>query len=139
MSDRHTDLTETIAHMPIPDDEHNADDLSVAVAKHIADDIADAQMLRPWRLRTAIIMGVVAGVFYIILLCVIGMFISNDGIIACAERSPHVAIVILLILAVVPTIITLQIARAVFGYKKADRAPYTPIQALVHLMKEMQG
>lgn len=113
--------------------------LNEAVARHINDDIADAQMLRPWRFRTAVIMGIVAGIFYLVLLCVIGMFVCNDGIIECAEKSPHVVIVILLILAVVPTIITLQIARAVFGYKKSDPTPYTPIQTLIRLMKEMQN
>lgn len=139
MPDRDTNLE---PNMPTDaDDQHLelAGNVSAAVAKQILDNIEDVRFLRPWRFRTAVIMGIVAGIFYVVLLCVIGMFVSNDGIIQCAEKSPHVAIVILLVLAVVPTLITLQIAKAVFGYKKAEPEPYTPLQALLHLMKEMKG
>ena len=119
--------------------DHHGDALSLSVAKQINDNIQDAQSLRECRLTTAKVLAVVAGIFYITLLSVIGMLVSDDGIIRCAVEAPNVCITVLLILAIVPTLITIQIARAIFGKHHHGDTPYTPLQTLVHLVKEMNG
>ena len=120
--------------------DHQGDTLSVSVAKQIEDNIQDAQTLRECRFIAVKIFAVVAGIFYLVLLCVIAMLVGGDeGIMKSAVNAPNVCITALIILAVIPVLLSVQIARAVFGKRQHGDTPYTPLQALVHLIKEMKN
>lgn len=120
--------------------DYQGDTLSISVAKQIEDNIQDAQTLRECRFVAVKIYAVVAGIFYIVLLCVIAMLVSGDeAIMKSAVNAPNVCITALVILAVIPVLLSVQIARAVFGKRQHGDTPYTPLQALVHLIKEMKS
>lgn len=135
MPDFHDDLMPDENHV-----DHQGDTLSVSVAKQIDDNIQDAQTLRECRFIAVKIFAVVAGIFYIVLLCVIAMLVSGDEeIMKSAVNAPNVCITALVILALIPVLLSVQIAKAVFGKRQHGDNLYTPLQALVHLIKEMKN
>lgn len=111
-----------------------------AVAQHIKDDIDDHRSLRNWRLALAIGLLVVAAVFYGVFFHILCLVLSNLSAYQPILESPTVTVAVILSLIIVPTLLVLVVARAVFGMNKSDRSlPSSPIQALLHLMKEMKG
>lgn len=124
---------------PRKEEEEHTDDLSSAGSAHIQDDIEDSQSLRHWRPRIAAGMIVAAVAFYAVLLITIGCIGFCDTVAYRVHCAPTVAITIVLVLATVPTLIMLSVAKAVFGKRNSGDSPYTPLQAIIHLMKEMKG
>lgn len=120
-------------------DEGQVDDLSSAVSAHIRDDIDDAQSLRQWRTTLARCMVGLAGLFYLALIVTIGAIIFCDSVACRILYAPTVAITIVIVLAAVPTLMLVSVARAVFGKRNPNDSPYSPLQAIIHLMKEMKG
>lgn len=124
--------------MPDNDEAQPADDgLVDAVVQHIKDDIEDHRSLREGRFALACGLLFVAGVFYIAFFYVLYLGILNMEQVRNAQT---VSIVVILTLIIVPTLLLLIVARAVFGIKKTSGSvPSSPIEALLHLMKEMKG
>ena len=135
MPDLHDDL--------MPDENHvdnQGDTLSISVAKQIDDNIQDSQSLRECRSATVKIFAATAAIFYLALLVVIGMLVfGNEAIMKSVIDAPNVCITALIILAIIPLLLSVQISRAIFGRRQQGDSLYTPLQALVHLIKEMRS
>ena len=116
-----------------------SDGLSSAIVKHIEDDINDGQTLRAWRPWLAAALLSIAVILYATLLYVIRGFATCSGLVALATQAQVVAVAVIATLAVIPTLIIATVARAVFGKRTSSNTPYAPLQAIIHLMKEMKG
>lgn len=114
-------------------------DLSSAIVKRIEDDIEDAGVLRSWRKIVAMVMGITAGVFYLVLLGFLACLCFCDSIAHRILVAPTVAVAIIVVLAAVPSLILASVARAVFGKHSAVDSPYSPLQSIIQLMKEMKS
>ena len=114
-------------------------DLSTAIVKHIEDDIEDACVLRSWRKAIAGTMIGVSGLFYIALIAFVGCLCFCDSVAHRILATPTVAIAVIVVLAAVPSLILASVARAVFGKHNGMDSPYSPLQAIIHLMKEMKS
>ncbi len=110
------------------------DGLSAAIVNHIEDGIEDSKTLREWRPWIAGTLLVVAGAFYGALFAVI----FCDKLVLLAECAPVVAVAVLAAFSIIPTLIIVMVARAVFGKRSSADTPYAPLQAIIHLMKEMK-
>ena len=114
-------------------------DLSSAIVKHIEDDIEDAGVLRGWRKKVARTMIITAVLFYGSLLAVVGSLCFCDAVAHRILAAPTVAVAVIVVLAAVPSLILASVARAVFGKHNGMDSPYSPLQAIIHLMKEMKS
>lgn len=114
-------------------------DLSTAIVKHIEDDIDDASVLRDWRKAIAGAMVGVSVVFYIALIIFVGCLCFCNSVAQRVLAAPTVAIAAIVVLAAVPSLILASVARAVFGKHNGMESPYSPLQAIIHLMKEMKS
>lgn len=110
-------------------------DLSTAIVKHIE----DASVLRDWRKAIAGAMIVVSVVFYIALIIFVGCLCFCNSVAQRVLAAPTVAIAAIVVLAAVPSLILASVARAVFGKHNGMESPYSPLQAIIHLMKEMKS
>lgn len=110
-------------------------DLSTAIVKHID----DASVLRDWRKAIAGAMIGVSVVFYIALIIFVGCLCFCNSVAQRVLAAPTVAIAAIVVLAAVPSLILASVARAVFGKHNGMESPYSPLQAIIHLMKEMKS
>ncbi len=111
-----------------------------AVAQRIKDDIDDHRSLRKWRLALAIVLLVVALAFYGVFFYLLCLVLSNLSAFHPILESQTITVAVILALVIVPTLLVLVVARAVFGMNKSDSSlSSSPLQALIHLMKEMKG
>lgn len=110
-------------------------DLSTAIVKHIE----DASVLRDWRKAIAGAMIGVSVVFYIALIIFVGCLCFCNSVAQRVLAAPTVAIAAIVVLAAVPSLILASVARAVFGKHNGMESPYSPLQAIIHLMKEMKS
>ena len=117
------------------DKEGGANDLVSAVVNHIEDDVKNAQTLRNWRPWIARLLLAVAAVFYYWFYRFIEELLENP----CLLMAPAVCIAIVLALSLIPTMLLLTVAKAVFGSQKGSETPFSPMQALLNLMKEVKG
>ncbi len=116
-----------------------SDGLSGAIVEHIEDDIADGRTLRAWRPWIAGALLAVAALFYLALLAVIVGLAVCCNFAYLASQTPTVIITVIVVLAAVPTLIAMGVSKAVFGKRTNAESPYTPLQAIIHLMKELKG
>ena len=127
----------------MPDDKdvegRQPDDISSAIVAHIQDDIEDGKTFREWRKTVAIAMSLVSVAFYMMLAIAMFCLALGGPVLDLAVQEPTVAITVFVILAAVPTLIMVSVARAVFGKRGSYDSPYAPLQAIIHLMKEMKG
>lgn len=115
------------------------DDISSAIVKKISDDVEDARTLREYRMISAVVLGGTAALFYVLLILFIGLLVWCPAARYFPLQSPTVCIVVLLILSVVPTLLTLCVAKAVFGRKAQVETPFAPLHAIFQLMKDMKS
>lgn len=124
--------------LTMPDDtrleDGSPDSVSAAIVKHVDDDIDDARTLREWRKRYAIYVSIIGIICYGILLFAMWQLFKHPTFVAAA---PTVALGILLILAAIPILILVSLSKAIFG-KHSSGNTYTPLQTLIHLIKEMK-
>lgn len=128
--------------MPGEDDSPgNSDsvDISYAICDRITDDIEDSKSLRDKREILLCILGGVAALFYILLVIFIGLVIFCPKAFHLAYISPTVCITILVSLSAIPTIICVSVAKAVFGKKAQAESPFTPLHAIIQLMKDVKS
>ena len=121
--------------------EEEADpDTIAALVAHINDDVEDASILRSWRKPVALALMVVAGLFYILFFTLLVGLIFSESLRLAVSDSMNFYIVLVLVLTVIPTILLGHVAKAIFTRKGTiGDAPYTPIQAILHLLKEIKG
>lgn len=118
---------------------HDPDSLAVAMADLIHDRIVDAGTLRDCRKKFAGLLVFIAALFYMVLFGMICRILS-ENVPAIISEQPYIFITIAVICAVIPTLIIICVARAIFsGNSQAMDAIYSPIQAILHLMKEMKS
>ena len=111
-----------------------------AVAQHIKDDIDDHRSLRNCRFALAIVLLFVAAAFYVVFFWLLCIVLLNLSAYKPILESQTITVAVILALVIVPTLLVLVVARAVFGMNKSDSSlPSSPLQALIHLMKEMKG
>lgn len=113
-----------------------SDDLSSALARCIEDDIEDAEMLRSWRKPVAIAMIAIAAVFYAVLFGVIGCLFFCDAVAQRILAVPTLAAAVIAVLAAVPTLILVCVARAFFGKHGAAEVSYPQLLASLRRMKK---
>ena len=117
------------------DGEGKANTLVGAVVDHINDDIKNAQTLRDWRPCMAKWMIIIAATFYVAFFVFCFIIMNNERLLGV----PSVCIAFGLLLSLIPTMLLLTVARAVFGNHKGSETPFSPMQALLNLMKEVKG
>lgn len=124
-----------------PDKDSHIDDSVVGVVvDHIKDDIEDGKTLRAWRPWVAIGLLVLAVVFYIAFFRFICEILHNPDLAVPVRKAGYLYVVIAILLAVIPTLFVTQVAKAVLGKKTgSSEVPYTPLQAILHLMREMKN
>lgn len=121
-------------------DSHIDDSVVGVVVDHIKDDIEDGKTLRAWRPRVAIGLLVLAIVFYIAFFVFICEILHNPDLAVPVRKAGYLYVVIVILLAVIPTLFINQVAKAVLGKKTGSgEVPYTPLQAILHLMREMKN
>lgn len=128
----------------MPDEDDSSEnsgtvDISYAICDRITDDIEDSKSLRDKREILLFILGGVAAFFYILLVVFIGLVIFCPRAFHLAYISPTVCITILVSLSAIPTIICVSVAKAVFGKKTQAESPFTPLHAIIQLMKDMRS
>lgn len=114
------------------------DDLSDAIVLRIADDIEDARTLRNKRNCLYWCFAGCSLIFLLLLICFIVAIIWSPKASLLPIHAPTVCITILIVLAAIPTFMIVSIARAVFGRKTQSESPFTPIHALIQLIKDMR-
>jgi len=114
-------------------------DLSDAIVLRIADDIEDARTLRDKRTHLFKWFARGTAVFLLLLVLFIVAIIWCPRASLLPIHAPTVAITILIVLAAIPTFLIVSIARAVFGRKTQSESPFTPIHALIQLIKDMRS
>lgn len=115
-------------------------DTVAAVVAHIEDDVVDAKVLRNWRKPCAALLIFVASVFYALFFVFLWFVLDEDDVRMAVSETPNFYIVLALITTIIPTILLSHAAKAIFARKSGlGDTPYTPIQAILHLMKEMKG
>ena len=119
--------------------EPKAFSLSSAVVQQIQDDIDDSRTLRSWRKGIAAGLILIAIGLFFAMLATIGFILFDVDVASRANEAPTVTIAIVMVLAAVPTLITISVARAVFGRKHASETPSAPLQALLNVIKEMRS
>lgn len=123
----------------MPDDSslsQERNEIESAIVNRINDDIDDARILRGWRVLAVILISAVAMLFYVGL----GYFVFGVGQMGeMAEIAPSVAVTVLIVFAAIPTILVVSVAKAIFGLKSQAEAPFTPLHAIIQLMKDMKG
>lgn len=113
--------------------------LSSAVVQQIQDDIDDSRTLRSWRKGIATGLILISLCLFAAMLTAIGFILFDVDVASRANEAPTITVAIIMVLAAVPTLITISVARAVFGRKHASESPYAPLQALINVVKEMRG
>lgn len=129
MSDKNESL------MPEENDTHERDDISFSIAKKINDDIEDSSILRSWRKWFSAGAIVLAILLYFILGKAVFKVINHPDIF---ENIQYLAVTTLIILAFIPTLIILQVSKAIYGKGASDNQSYSPIQSVLKLLKELK-
>lgn len=120
------------------DSSNGASGLPAALICHIQDCIEDAKTLRDFRPKLAKALIFLAFFQYIILFVTIFWIGLTPYRFYWLFQSQTLTIVIVLVLAVLPTAILITVSRAVFGHhSRPEDVPYTPIQTVIQIMKDM--
>lgn len=121
-------------------DAHIDDSVVGVVVDHIKDDIEDAKTLRSWRPWVALGLLSLSIVFYGVFFFFIYQILYNSNLELLIREAGYLCVVIAVLLAVIPTLFINQVAKAVLGKKASSGdVPYTPLQAILHLMQEMKN
>lgn len=121
-------------------DSHIDDSVVGVVVDHIKDDIEDGNTLRTWRPWVAVGLLLLAVVFYVVFFMFIHEILYNANLAIPVRKAGYLYVVIAILLAVIPTLFVTQVAKAVLGKKTGSgEVPYTPLQAILHLMREMKN
>ena len=125
--------TDSISH---PDQ----DRLTDAVIGQINDNTDDNKSLRELRSKAVVCLAILAAVFYVALLIFIYCILFCDKVHATVGTNSTVYIAILIILAMIPTVTVMQVAKAIFARKlQSSAVTYTPLQAIIKFMKEFNS
>ena len=120
-------------------EEQSANNVVSAVVQHITDDIEDRKTLRSWRPCAAIFLVVIAIVFYVVFFILLCLVINDLETYKPILEARFVSVAVIAALVIVPTLLLLIVAKAVFGMNKAASEMPSPLQAILHLMKEIKG
>lgn len=123
----------------VPESEQTPDSLVDAIVGKINDDIQDAASLRDKRAFFATVLFWACLIFYACFLAFIVAIIWCPFARHFPIHAPSVTIVILIALAAVPTLLALLLGKAVFGKRTQGEVAFTPIHALLQIMKDMKG
>ena len=119
-------------------EEQNANNVVSAVVQHIMDDIEDRRTLRSWR-SNALLLLAVAGGFYWVFFDLLFAVVDNLEAYKPILEARLVSVAVVAALVIVPTLLLLIVAKAVFGMNKSPNEIPSPLQAILHLMKEIKG
>ena len=120
-------------------EEQNANNVVSAVVQHIMDDIEDRRTLRSWRSKIALLLLAVAGGFYWVFFDLLFAVVDNLEAYKPILEARLVSVAVVAALVIVPTLLLLIVAKAVFGMNKSASEIPSPLQAILHLMKEIKG
>lgn len=120
-------------------EEQNANNVVSAVVQHITDDIEDRKTLRSWRSGVAVALTVVAAIFYGVFFVLLCKVFNDLETYEPILEARFVSVAVIAALVIVPTLLLLIVAKAVFGMNKAASEMPSPLQAILHLMKEIKG
>lgn len=123
----------------VPESEQTPDTLVDAIVGKINDDIQDAASLRDKRAFFAKVLFWACLIFYACFLAFIVAIIWCPFARHFPIHAPSVTIVVLIALAAVPTLLALLLGKAVFGRRAQGETAFTPIHALLQIMKDMKG
>ena len=120
--------------------EQRSNDVISAIYDLLEDSVEDAQSLRDERKPLADKLLWVVGGFYLVFLLVVWMILFCPAMVSRVAQAQNLYIVILILLAAIPTLVLVQLAKAVFSKKSsmADTA-LTPLEAVIKLMNEIRG
>mgnify|MGYP000053584197 CR=1 FL=1 len=120
--------------------EQRSNDVISAIYDLLEDSVEDAQSLRDERKPLADKLVWVVGGFYVVFLLVVGMILFCPAMVSRVAQAQNLYIVILILLAAIPTLVLVQLAKAVFSKKSSmtDTA-LTPLEAVIKLMNEIRG
>lgn len=114
--------------------------LAGVVVRHIEDDIEDRRTLRGWRKFLAGALMLVSALFYGTFFFLLFKVVFNIESYQSLLEASAVTVAVVVALVSVPTLLLLIVAKAVFGMSKSSgEVQYSPIQSIIHLMKEMSG
>lgn len=117
-----------------------ADDVVSCVIGKIEDDIIDARSLREWRPGLAVGLLVVAFIFYGLFCLLLYVATTNSDVAYNVSNAQTFYIVVAILLALIPTLLVISVSKAVFGKKESNQqTPFTPLEAILHLMREMRS
>ena len=120
-------------------EEQSANNVVSALVQHITDDIEDRKTLRSWRSGVAVALTVVAAIFYVVFFVLLYKVINDLETYKPILEARFVSVAVIAALVIVPTLLLLIVAKAVFGMNKAASEMPSPLQAILHLMKEIKG
>lgn len=120
--------------------ESNSDDVISAIYDLLEDSIEDSRSLREERKPLADTLIRIAVCLYFVFGFVVSLVVFSPAMSERVADAPNLYMVLLVILAAMPTLIMIQVAKAVFTKKSSlgDTA-LTPLEAIVKLMNEMRG
>ena len=108
-------------------------DLASAIVERISDDIDDSKSLRSLRKTAVCALSFLALIFYVALFYFVFFSESLD---ALSLQSSSVTIAILLVFAVITTIFVVSVSKAIFGVNSGKETPFTPLHAIIQLLKD---
>lgn len=120
-------------------EEQSANNVVSAVVQHITDDIEDRRTLRSWRPKIALLLLAIAGYFYWVFFDLLFAVVDNLEAYKLILEARFVSVAVVAALVIVPTLLLLIVAKAIFGMSKSPNEIPSPLQAILHLMKEIKG
>lgn len=110
------------------------------VIQHIRDDIEDRRTLRDWRKWIAGLLTLISIAFYAVFFSLLKLVVCDLERYKPILEARFLSVAVVAALVVVPTLLLLIVAKAVFGMSKTSgEVPSSPLQAILHLMKEIRG